>query len=198
MRLAVVFALLIGCGDDGGSTDEASDDSTDETSDDAADELTDEATDAPDAAVDAPDGLPADCTGPCLVTALQARWGSVTRVLDAAYFGFNNTDPRTIRVEAYNGAAPGCPTMQSPTPEQTLIIAFVPVPTSADPSTSNAVLFDWDAAMFDDLRGKSATSTALTPVAHSAQVLAMDVSMTFDGGTLEGHFYATHCDSLDL
>jgi hypothetical protein len=197
MRLVAVVALAaMACGDDGGGSDEATDASTDESTDELTDESTDDLLDAP--VPDAPDGLPADCSGPCLVTALQARFGATSRVLDAAYFGFNTTDPPTIRVEAYNGAAPGCPTMQSPTPEQTLIIAFVPIPTDFEPSTSNAVLLDFDAALFDDIRGKPATTTTLTPVAHGAEVLAMDVVMRFDGGVLDGHFYATHCDSLDL
>jgi hypothetical protein len=42
-----------------------------------------------------------------------------------------------------------------------------------------------------------ASAVTLTPVTFSDVFVAYDVMLTFDAGTISGHFYATHCDSLD-
>jgi hypothetical protein len=42
-----------------------------------------------------------------------------------------------------------------------------------------------------------ATQSKLTPVAAGAGFVAFDAEVTFPDGTMTGHVYATHCDSLD-
>ena len=46
--------------------------------------------------------------------------------------------------------------------------------------------------------GQQATSVMLMPVAASGDTfVAFDVMLTFPAGTVTGHFYATHCASMD-
>lgn len=42
-----------------------------------------------------------------------------------------------------------------------------------------------------------ATAVTLMPVAVSSDFVAYDIMLTFAAGTIGGHFYATHCTSLD-
>src|SRR5512143_1604323 len=76
----------------------------------------------PDATIDA-SGFSMTCTGTCQTTAISAAF-MVTRVLDHAYFGITASD-NSLHVEAYKGGATGCPTMNSPTPEYTLVVGHV-------------------------------------------------------------------------
>ena len=134
------------------------------------------------------DTLP-PCEGACKTTALTATF-MATRTLDVAYFG-TNTD-FTLYVEAYGGAAAGCPTMSSPTPEYTLILGKIDAQ-----GTSPASFIDFKGDMLPSVQPVSATAVTLTPVAANTDFAAFDVMLTFPSGTISGHFYATHCDSLD-
>ena len=136
------------------------------------------------------------CTYACTTTALTAAF-QVTRVLDHAYFGITAAD-NSLHVEAYKGGATGCPTMNSPTPEYTLVVGHVIRPTSAMTSTSTASILDYQGDLLGGPLGAQAMSVTLTPVAASGDMfIAFDVMMTFSGGTVMGHLYATHCTSLD-
>lgn len=173
MRFALFALLVIACGgDDSHSTTDASIDSS------------------PDAS-----GFATTCTGTCQTTALTAMMSS-TRVLDHAYFGIN-TDG-TLHVEAYKGGAAGCPTMSSPTPDYTLVIGKVVRPTSTATSTSTSNILDYKGDLLGGPLGAAATAVTLTPVAAMGDTfIAFDAMLTFAAGTVIGHFYATHCTSLD-
>lgn len=154
------------------------------------------------------------CEGSCQTTALTATFAA-TRVLDRALYGITQApEGTTLHVEAYRGGAPGCPEMDSPPPEYALILGMVPVPTSTDPITSSANLLDYSASgdLLGGALGVRATDVVITPVAARLcpscvgqptpsdpdGMVALDVTLTFPGGTVTGHLYATHCDSFDL
>jgi hypothetical protein len=122
-------------------------------------------------------------------------FGSTTRRLDVAYFGISNGT--TLYVEAYGGAAAGCPSMNSPTPDYTLIFGNVPMPSSTATVTSPANLIDFQGDLLASPAPMAATTVTLTPVAKNATELALDVQLAFPSGTIAGHLFATHCDSLD-
>ena len=175
-----LLILLAACGDSGGT----------------------EQPDAPiaiDAAIDAPAPAFETCTGPCKTTALTAALAA-TRSLDKAYYGINASG--TLHVEAYRNAPAGCPTASSPSPDYTLILGSVPVPTDTTPSTSPGNILDFKGDLLNGPLGAAATAVTITPVAAKAVTtptgfVALDLSLTFAAGTVIGHLYATHCTSID-
>lgn len=187
MKLVLAIAVLAACGDDGGT-----------------------APDAPpsiDAGVDAPsNGFPTTCTGDCQVTALTATF-QATRTLNLAYFGVTRSaSGATLHVEAFGGAQAGCPSQNDPPPDYTLILGSVPIPTSTAASTSPGNLLDFQGDLFGGDLGRAATSVVLMPVAADVcetcttdpdGMIALDAMLTFEGGTVSGHLYARHCDSMD-
>lgn len=157
----------------------------------------DPATTPPDAAVDA--AVAVDTT-----TSLVARFGSVQRTLDRAYFGVTRSaSGATLRVEAYRGGGSGCPTQSSPTTDYTLVLATVPLPNVMMPITSPGNILDFVGDLLNGPLGAAATAVTITPIATdvcatcNGTYLGVDTSITFAGGTITGHLYATHCDSLD-
>lgn len=169
---------------------------------------------AADAAIDgAPDaGGFTSCEGACRTTALTAAFGATTRQLDRAHYGVTaSATGATLHVEAYRGGGTGCPTTDSPTPSYTLVLGTVPVPTSTAPSTSPGSLLDFQGDLLTSGVIATATAVTLTPVAASVCTtcvgmaapsdpdgfVALDVALTFPDGTVTGHLFATHCDSLD-
>jgi hypothetical protein len=121
---------------------------------------------------------------------------SAQRTLDTAYYGVNASG--TLHVEAYAGAAPGCPTMTSPTPDYALILGAVPVPIDTTASTSPANLLDYKGDLLGGPIGKAAAMVVLTPTSYApAAHLALDLALGFNPGTATGHLFATHCASLD-
>ena len=147
--------------------------------------------------IDVPAGsLPATCTGACATTALTADF-EVTRTLDKSYFGINSDDD-TLRVETYRRAGTGCPTMSSPTPDYTLIIGRLPKPTGTGALESPANILDFRGDLLGGPLGVAATMRTITPTAFDDRMLiALDVMLTFNEGTVMGHLYATYCGSLD-
>lgn len=157
----------------------------------------DPATTPPDAAADAAIAVN-------MTTSLTARFGAVQRTLDRAYFGVTRSAAgATLRVEAYRGGGSGCPTQSSPTTDYTLVLATIPLPTPMTPITSPGNILDFVGDLLGGQLGASATAVTITPLATdicatcSGMFLSADTSITFSGGTITGHFYATHCDSLD-
>ena len=153
-----------------------------------------------DAAVDAPTGGFTTCTGACRTTALTAMFAS-TRVLDTAYYGVTGSD-QTLHVEAYRNAPGGCPTMNSPNPDYTLVLGRVPIPTDTTASSSPGNILDFKGDLLGGPLGAQATSVVLTPVGADRVTaadgwVALDAMLTFQNGTVSGHLYATHCASLD-
>lgn len=170
---------------------------------------------APDAAAGGPgDGAPGltdRCDGPCRLTDLTAALAA-TRHLDRAYYGVTAAaGGATLHVEAYLGGGAGCPTASSPTPAYTLVLGALPVPTSDAALTSPANVLDYQGDLLGGPLGAAATSARITPVAARVcatcggqppprdpdGLLAVDLELAFAAGTLTGHLFATHCDSLD-
>lgn len=171
----------------------------------------------PDAGLDAAGGpdaaLPTTCDGACRTTALTARFGATTRTLDRAAYGVTAAagQPPTLHVEAYRGGGTGCPTASSPTPDYTLVLGELPLPTTAAPLAARANLLDFVGDLLGGPLGAAATAATATPVALDVcpacvgqpapadpdGLVALDVSATFAAGTITGHLFATHCDSLD-
>jgi len=159
----------------------------------------------PDAIVDASiDAASSTCEGACKTTSLVATFGSAQRTLDRAYFGITRSAAgATLHVEAYRGGGTGCPTQTSPTTDYTLVLGTVPMPSGLTPVTSPGNVLDFVGDLLNGPLGAAATAVTITPVATDVCVtctgtfLAVDASITFAAGTITGHLYATHCDSLD-
>ena len=174
MRIALCLVLLAACGDDGApGVDGAPQD---------------------DAPGDTGSSLATTCTGACATTSLTAMFGA-TRALDVAYFGVATSG--NLYVEAYGGAAAGCPSMSSPTPDYTLILGDLPNPTSTAAISSPGNFIDFQGDLLPSVMPAKASVVTLTPVAKNATELALDIDLTFAAGTITGHLFATHCDSLD-
>lgn len=171
---ASLLVALVGCGgDDAAATHDAATDGTPDSS-----------------------GFSMTCTGACQTTALTAMM-SATRVLDVAYFGRTSSD-NTLHIEAYKGAAAGCPTPTSPTPDYALVLGRVTRPTSTATSSSPGNILDYQGDLLGGPLGQQATMVTLTPVAASPDTFfAFDVMLTFPAGTVTGHLYATYCATLD-
>lgn len=153
------------------------------------------------ATTDSGAGLPADCDGDCATLALSATFGDVTEPFTRAQLGLDREGGRVValRVEAHDGGDPACPTMDSPSPDRTLIITFdVPEDGAARAPTAVSLL-DF-AGTLTSAPIARATEATLTPRAvrlEGEPHVAFDLSATFEGGTIEGAVYATHCPSLD-
>lgn len=152
------------------------------------------------AAVDAPAGGFTSCTGSCKTTALSATFAA-TATLDKAYYGVTASPP-SLHVEAYKNAPAGCPTASSPSPDYSLILGRVPIPTDTAPSTSPGNILDFKGDLLGGPLGGAATTVTITPtnaadVMTAAGFVALDVNLVFAAGTVSGHLYATHCASLD-
>ena len=149
---------------------------------------------ATDAAIDTPGAGDDACQGSCSQTNVTAMF-QATRMLDSAHYG-NTFDTKNLRIEAYAGAAAGCPTMSSPTPDYTLIVAEV----SPDkpPNMATANILDFKGDLLGGPLGLAATQVRVTRTGYRANdYVVLDVMLTFSSGTVMGHIYATYCDSLD-
>ena len=145
--------------------------------------------------------------GPCVATLLNGVWGAHQVVLDVAYLGLEPGDAGTfLYVEAYRGAAAGCPEMSSPTPDQTLIVSGIPVSAPGTVLTHSdgvhVTLLDFRGDLFMSAAPQRASTVALNvrdvEAAPDRAFVVVELSATFaDAGTVTGIFAATHCTSLD-
>jgi hypothetical protein len=95
----------------------------------------------------------------------------------------------------------------SPTPDYSLIMGSVPIPTGTTPVTVSGAMLDYSAV--GDLLGgppvaQAMMSITLTPDTSNGAPSAANAHLAFDitgtftgGGTASGHFYALHCASMD-
>jgi guanyl-specific ribonuclease Sa len=153
-----------------------------------------------------PDGGPSfeTCEDTCAQTLLTLVFGNDEVSIDRAQFGFNLPDngEQTLHVEAHFGGDPACPSQSSPTPDRTVIFANVPIPVDTTPIDGTPVtLLDFEGSLSPNPFDK-ATQVTLTPVAArmtppEAAFVAFEVDVVFPGGTMVGHVYASHCDSMD-
>ena len=139
-----------------------------------------------------------------MTTSLTAKFGSVQRVFDRAYFGVTRSaSGASLRVEAYRGGGAGCPTQSSPTTDYTLVLATVPMPSGMTEVTSPGNILDFVGDLLGGQLGAAATAVTITPMQTdvcatcTGTFLSAATSLTFAAGTITGHLYATHCDSLD-
>ena len=172
MRWLLIGMFVLACGDDDGVA-------------------------TPDASVDA--DTFATCEGECAQTALSAEFGAVTETFDLAFFGVEPDG--SLRVEIYGGAADECPTMDSPSPERTIVIPALLSPVDETPQDVTATLLDFASTLTDAPLTPASSATA-TPRAARLEPLEsafvrFDFEASFEGGTIEGPVYATHCGSLD-
>lgn len=143
-----------------------------------------------DAAVDAIDAEP-----PSAVTA-EARFGATVAPFDRAFYGASEG---TLYIEVHAGGSAECPTMTSPTPDRTLVIAGLPSPFTSPRSYADGVrasLLDFKGTITKEpiLR---ATAVTATPRGSGATFVALDLDATYPGGSIAGYVYATHCASMD-
>jgi len=147
------------------------------------------------AAIDAVASDFATCTSACMTSVVSVNIAA-QRTLDVAYYGVNQDG--SLHVEAYAGAAAGCPTMSSPTPDYALILGAVPAPHDTTASTSSANLLDYKGDLLGGPLGKAAATVVLMPTAFAAAThVALDLDLGFAPGTATGHLFAAHCASLD-
>lgn len=164
-------------------------------------------------------GLAEVCEGECRTRDVTATFGEVTEPLEFGFYGLNAPaadGARSLYVELHGGGVDECPTMNSPTPSRTLVLSGLPWPLEARAYTSgedglSGALLDFEGTLFDGVAPARATAVEVTPRAASVCVecvggaapsdpggfVAFDVSLTFEGGTLSGSTYVTHCDSYD-
>ena len=166
---------------------------------------------------DAQGGLPSTCTGDCATMNLTATFGATTRTFDRAFFGLTSPQQSEsgaweVYIENGAGADDQCPTMKSPTPDYLLLLAGMPLATvDPGPITATANLIDLEGALLTDSIREEATSNTVTWAAYDPclacaegteddrpdRMVAIDIASTFASGSISGHSYATHCDSLD-
>lgn len=158
------------------------------------------------------------CTGECTHD-LQATFGAATAPLSHAVYGLTGPGSSSsgdweVHLEVHEGGDPGCPIASSPTPKHTLVVAGLPAPLPATPLTEaddlSATLLDFDGALLPNDIATQATAISVTPEGSSvctacvgqgpdpSGFVSLDFDATFDEGTIAGHIYATHCESLDV
>jgi hypothetical protein len=203
---AVDTSSLEASSPDSSSPDSSSPDATPEDSSLTDSPLPDALPDALSEDTSPPDGGPSfeSCEDACAQTLLTLVFGNDEVSIDRAQFGFNLPDngEQTLHVEAHFGGDPACPSPSSPTPDRTVIFANVPIPTDPTPIEGTPVtLLDFEGSLSPNPFDK-ATQVTLTPVAArmtppEAAFVAFEVDVVFPGGTMVGHVYASHCDSMD-
>lgn len=208
LALAVVGTSLFAC--DNTKTKQATADAADVTSDAAS----------TDVASDTPEGLPSTCKGPCSQQNLSVDIGGSTGTLGRAVYGltaphFTESGDWEVYIEAIEGGFDGCPAQDSPTPDWTLILSGLPTSldevtlTGADDGLS-ATFLDYDGRFLGQEPFSRATKISAAPTAANLDtelvatgsvdedgVIALEVDVRFDGGSVAGHLVAHHCASMD-
>lgn len=164
--------------------------------------------------------LPDTCEGDCAVQTLEADFNGTTRPFERAVYGLSapsqtGSGEWEIYIEALHGGFMGCPNEASPTPERTLILSGLVIPTGdrelSEADGLRATLLDFEGALEPDEPFVRATAVTITPAALDVCTecvgqappsdedgfVAFDLSATFPDGTISGRVYAVHCDSMD-
>ncbi len=131
-------------------------------------------------------------------TMLTARFGSRSGGFDRAQHGRTGADG--VHVEAHFGGDPACPTMTSPTPRRTFVLAGLRAGRSGVQTQADGLrctLLDFGGELVS-APVERATAVQVTPrsVVRGVSV-SLEVRATFAGGTIEGTLVAPHCASLD-
>lgn len=191
-----------GSTNDAGSTKDASDGVDANDGIDAADPSDGGA----DAATESDAAGNGGCDDACRKTSLDAFVNKLHRELGHAHFGHESADAGGgLYVEVVQGGDGACPTETSPTPDRMLVLKAFPdgspgqIATEAGATTATFLDFVGDQlteAVFVKAKSFKVTIAAKDFQASPAW-LAIDVEATFDEGTVTGHAFAEHCDSLD-
>lgn len=200
-RVSVCASLLLlaGCGDDGGSPSDTSDAGMG-TAD----------------AGQAGGALPEACTGSCAAMNLNVSFGNTSRSFDRAFFGLtspamSDSGEWEIYIENNAGTDEACPTVSSPSPDFLLSLGGFKVPTEIGDASSSATLVDFKGELLTEEVFERASAHTVSWVAadlciacsegtetdRPERMVSFDLEATFMGGTVSGHSYAKHCDSLD-
>lgn len=156
-----------------------------------------------DAAVDAPTEEP--CDGDCLKTTVEADIGGKKAPLDRAQYGTDGTGAaQTLYIEAHAGGDTACPTENSPSPDRTLVLTGIPIGavgtklTEADGVTASYL--DYVGDQLPDKPTTKATAVEATLVEIDSGTppawVAVDVKATFAEGTVQGHVFASYCQTM--
>ncbi len=159
--------------------------------------------------------LPTTCTGACSTMTLNVSFGDVNRSFDRAFFGLSapsqsDSGEWEIYIENNAGDDDACPTLTSPTPQFILTVAGLALPDDASVS-GTATLVDFEGALLTDTVFEEASANTLSWTAadvclacaegneadRADRMIAFDIDATFSEGSIAGHSYATHCESLD-
>jgi hypothetical protein len=201
MIVTAILLVLAGCSDDASTVA----DLTDAAAGDAGPTI--------DSGISPEFGTP--CDQACQVVDAILTVGSEERRIERAFYGISESPDAEFElyIEAYRGGAQGCPTDQSPMPEQTLVLSGIPIP---PPGEIGGV--DSDAGLrvnlldFEGLVAQPvlpAESAALTWNSVSicsecneqddSGFLSFEIEAEFGAdGSLSGQLYATHCVTLDV
>lgn len=159
--------------------------------------------DAPRSA-DAPAStLPATCDATCRTQSLTVRFGGTTLPIERSVYGTERAGAGfAIHLEALHGGFSGCPMMTSPTPARTLVVSGLPVPRDTTARSErdgvSATLLDYEGTLLPGAPLSRATAVSVTATAADPNsFVALELTATFPQGTIAGHIFATHCDSLD-
>ena len=175
-----------------------------------------------DAGVHQDAGMPIDsgvldagvtCTGACQMMTAAATFGTTQRSFDRAQFGLTSPENSTsggweLHVELHGGGSPACPEQSSPTPDRMLVIAGLKLPLTPAVYDTDAgiksVLFDFDGDLTQapllragQTRVEVIAANACETCPSAERFIAFELMAAFDGGTIVGHVYGTHCSSLD-
>lgn len=125
-------------------------------------------------------------------------------IFERARFGYSRSGGEDIGLyfEIARENNTECPTQTSPTPNQLLVIRGFSGTTPGTHTEADGLqlsFFDFEGTFRDEVMPASATAErleliALDPAAGTANAR---LSATFEEGSVEGTFTATHCDSLD-
>jgi hypothetical protein len=160
----------------------------------------------------------AGCSGSCAQQSLVATFGAAVEPFERSVYGLDQDakGKAGIYLEAMHGGFSGCPEQSSPTPDRTLILSGLPLPTvGATVSKSDGLvvtLLDYKGTLLQGEPLSKATASKVTftaaevcvscvgqtPPSHPAGFVALELEATFDEGTVKGHLYARHCDSLEF
>jgi hypothetical protein len=147
---------------------------------------------------------------------LHVDFGATQRSFERAFFGLtspamSDSGEWEIYIENNAGTDTACPTVSSPSPLFLLSLGGFKIPTAIGDASSSATLVDFEGALlteevFERASAHNVHWTAADLCIACAEgseadrperMVAFDLSATFAGGTITGHSYATHCDSLD-
>jgi hypothetical protein len=133
-------------------------------------------------------------------TLLTVTLGSAQGLMTRAQHGLES-DGGVLYVEAHFGGDPACPTMTSPTPSRTLIIAGLR-PLAAGEALTYAdglrvTLLDFEGALTTAPLVRAVDARAVSLGGTPGQTVRFILSATFADGGVGGSFAAPHCASLD-